>query len=216
MYKVMLADDNKFALAHFVNMIKWEDFGFTLVSSAIDGIEAWEEFCKYSPDLVITDVQMPGLSGIELAGKIKEKRQDTVVIFLSSYDEFDYARSAIDLNVREYILKQELDRALLEKKLREIKEDMDKKKEKQNKVLTSHIRTLFQTEIEELDDVYFSEYEEKEYACLIFEQDHVPEFLSGKSGVYEKEAEYKEQIPRMCNAVEAIRGADRILSLIHI
>lgn len=197
MYKVMLADDNKFALAHFVNMIKWEDFGFTLVSSAIDGIEAWEEFCKYSPDLVITDVQMPGLSGIELAGKIKEKRQDTVVIFLSSYDEFDYARSAIDLNVREYILKQELDRALLEKKLREIKEDMDKKKEKQNKVLTSHIRTLFQTEIEELDDVYFSEYEEKEYACLIFEQDHVPEFLSGKSGVYEKEADYKELIPRL-------------------
>ena len=113
MYKVMLAEDNKFALAHFVNMIKWEDFGFTLVSSAIDGIEAWEEFCKYSPDLVITDVQMPGLSGIEFAGKIKEKRQDTVVIFLSSYDEFDYARSAIDLNVREYILKQEFDFELL-------------------------------------------------------------------------------------------------------
>ena len=197
MYKVMLAEDNKFALAHFVNMIKWEDFGFTLVSSAIDGIEAWEEFCKYSPDLVITDVQMPGLSGIEFAGKIKEKRQDTVVIFLSSYDEFDYARSAIDLNVREYILKQELDCALLEKKLREIKEDMDKKKEKQNKVLTSHIRTLFQTEIEELDDIYFSEYEENEYACLIFEQDHVPEFLSGKSGVYEKEADYKELISRL-------------------
>ena len=139
MYKVMLADDNKFALAHFVNMIKWEDFGFTLVSSAIDGIEAWEEFCKYSPDLVITDVQMPGLSGIELAGKIKEKSQDTVVIFLSSYDEFDYARSAIDLNVREYILKQELDRALLEKKLREIKEDMDKKKEKQNSLKSTTI-----------------------------------------------------------------------------
>ena len=43
----------------------------------------------------------------------------------------------------------------------------------------------------------FSEYEEKEYACLIFEQDHVPEFLSGKSGVYEKEADYKELIPRL-------------------
>lgn len=201
MYKVMLADDNKFALAHFVNLIKWENFGFILVSTAIDGIEAWSEFCKYSPDLVITDVQMPGLSGIELAKKIREKQPDTIVIFLSSYDEFDYARSAIDLNVREYILKQELDDKILEKKLLEIRKDLDKKMERQEKILRSQIRTLFQTSLEEVEDICLMS-EDRRYDFFILEQDHVPEFLSEKSEIYEEEIDYKILIPKIKERIE--------------
>lgn len=130
MITIMLADDNKFALKHFAGLVNWEEFGFELIDTAIDGIEAWHKFCRLSPDVVITDVQMPGMDGRELAKRIKRTKPDTVVIFLSSYDEFDYARSAIDLSVQEYILKQELDKKTLEKKLGEIRQMIQNKKEK--------------------------------------------------------------------------------------
>ena len=117
MYRVMLADDNKFALEYFSQLVDWKKQGFELVNMSIDGVEAWNNFCHYEPDVVITDVEMPGIDGIELTEKIRAFRPETIIVFLSSYDEFDYARAAIDLNVKDYILKQELDAASLEKKL---------------------------------------------------------------------------------------------------
>ena len=64
MIRVLLADDNKSSLDYFAEMIDWERYGFQLVSTAVDGENAWMDFQKHHPQLVITDIQMPVLSGI--------------------------------------------------------------------------------------------------------------------------------------------------------
>ena len=128
LFKILLVDDNWYALNHFSNLVNWEELGFTLVGTAADGIEGMELYEKYHPDLIITDIQMPGIDGRELAQKVKSEAPDTEIIFLSSYDEFDYARAAIDLNVYEYILKPELTKEALIQKLKKIYSRISEKK----------------------------------------------------------------------------------------
>ncbi len=210
MLTIMLADDNKFALKHFAGLVNWEEFGFELIDTAIDGIEAWNKFCRLSPDVVITDVQMPGIDGRELAKRIKETKPDTVVIFLSSYDEFDYARSAIDLSVQEYILKQELDKKTLEKKLGEIRLMIQSKKEKMRKMGQGHLINCFHTPLEDLDGVLYQDIFKESFGFLIFEQDHIPEILSKKSGYTTQEADYRTLLPRIQADFADIRYLIRI------
>lgn len=205
MYTVMLADDNKFALSHFTNLVNWEELGFSLAATAVDGIEAWEKFCTCEPDLVITDIQMPGINGIQLAEKIRERSPDTVVVFLSSYDEFDYARSAISLNVWGYILKHELNKAFLEEKLCEIAKYMQGEKEKAERVLAGQIFTLFQTPLEDLDKSYFPALTNETYDFLILEQDHIPHFLAKKSSLDTEEGDYRTWIPKIKEKYGEIR-----------
>lgn len=188
---VMLADDNKFALRHFAGLVDWEQFGFQLLDTAIDGIEAWNKFCRLSPDVVITDVQMPGIDGIELVRRIREKKPETIVIFLSSYDEFDYARSAIDLSVQEYILKQELDKETFEKKLTEIGGLLQKRTEKWRKMGTGHLRTFFHAPIEEVDPAFCQEIFQDPFLFFLLEQDHIPEILKKRSGYHTEEVDYR-------------------------
>lgn len=197
MITVMLADDNRFALKHFSGLVEWKQFGFQLIDTAIDGIEAWDKFCRLSPNVVITDVQMPGMDGRELARRIKEKDPETIVIFLSSYDEFDYARSAIDLSVQEYILKQELDKATFEKKLEEIKKLLQERTEKKKKIGWGHLMTCFHTPVEDLDPDFYREIFRDEFGFLILEQDHIPDFLARLSCHTTAEADYRLLLPQI-------------------
>ena len=173
-YRVMLADDNKFALEYFSQLVDWKKQGFELVNMSIDGVEAWNNFCHYEPDVVITDVEMPGIDGIELTEKIRAFRPETIIVFLSSYDEFDYARAAIDLNVKDYILKQELDAASLEKKLKEIFETLQIKENKNKKVFTGYLQGCFQMASGEIDRELYQEVFQKNCGVFFIEQDHIP------------------------------------------
>ena len=205
MITIMLADDNKFALRHFARLVEWENFGFQLIDTAIDGIEAWNKFCRLLPDVVITDVQMPGIDGRELARRIKEKRNDTIVIFLSSYDEFDYARSAIDLSVQEYILKQELDKETLEKKLGEIRRILLERTEKKKKMGWGHLITCFHTPAEDLDLIFYQEVFKDPFGFFVLEQDHIPDKLTQMSGYETEEVNYREILPKLQTEFSKIR-----------
>ena len=189
MYRVMLADDNKFALEYFSGLVNWKSFGFTLVNTSIDGIEAWKNFCRFRPQVVIADVEMPGMDGIELAGKIREQSPETVILFLSSYDEFDYARAAIDLSVQDYILKQELDGPALEKKLRDIFRILKEREEKQEKLFVSYLKSCFQMPAGEVDGELYREELSHCGGVFFVEQDHVPQELEEILGGSTAEAE---------------------------
>ncbi|MDO4273039.1 MAG: response regulator [Eubacteriales bacterium] len=197
MLKVMLADDNKFALNHFTHLVDWGALGFQMVYGAVDGIDALGAFHRFHPDIVITDVQMPGIDGRELARRIKGEAPETMVIFLSSYDEFDYARAAIDLSVQEYILKHELNKEFLENKLREINRIFQEKEEKRNRAARVHLAACFRTPIEDLDTEFFQEVSENKFNFFVLEQDHIPDTISRIADMRTIEIEHHIWIPEL-------------------
>lgn len=121
MIKVLLIEDNKLALDYLKNLIDWESCGFKIVATAIDGEEGLKRYLRFRPQLIITDIQMPVLSGIEVAKRVREGDKDVKIIFLSSYQEFDYVRAALNFGVSDYIMKHELNEQSLIKKLAEMK-----------------------------------------------------------------------------------------------
>ena len=105
MVKVFLVEDEKFVREGIKNQIDWNAYGFNFVGEAADGELALPLIESLKPDILITDIKMPFMDGLELGRIVKDKFPDTVIIFLSGYDDFDYAQRAIHIGASEYILK---------------------------------------------------------------------------------------------------------------
>ena len=105
MVKVFLVEDEKFVREGIKNQIDWNAYGFDFVGEAADGESALPLIESLKPDILITDIKMPFMDGLELGRIVKDKFPDTVIIFLSGYDDFDYAQRAIHIGASEYILK---------------------------------------------------------------------------------------------------------------
>lgn len=97
------------------------------VNTASNGKEAWELFLKWMPDMVITDIKMPKMGGLELLQKLKASRPDVYVVMLTSYSEFEYAREAIKYQANEYVLKNEITSDVLKQILFNYQESREKK-----------------------------------------------------------------------------------------
>ena len=104
LYKLLLVDDEDDVRGRISSRIH-SDSGFQVVGKAGNGYDALELIEKLCPDIVLTDIKMPYIDGIELAKIIRRDYPMTRVAFISGYDEFDYAKQAIDLNVLSYLMK---------------------------------------------------------------------------------------------------------------
>lgn len=102
---LLIVDDEAEIRSGLRSIIPWEDYSISVIGTAVNGAEALDKIRYYEPDIVITDIQMPGMSGLELVRRAKEEQFDCSFVILSGYDEFEYARSAIRYGVREYLLK---------------------------------------------------------------------------------------------------------------
>lgn len=105
MFKLMIADDNPYILEELCNVIDWEDFDMCITGTFPNGKALLEAAMKDIPDVVLTDISMPVMNGIELATAIRKISSDVKIIFISSYADFSYAQKALQMNVSEYILK---------------------------------------------------------------------------------------------------------------
>ncbi len=105
MYTVIVVDDEWDLRKALIRKVKWDEIGFQVIGEAENGIEALELVEKLEPDLLLTDVKMPFMTGIELAREVREVRPNTQIAFLSGYDDFSYAQQAIQYNVVSYMLK---------------------------------------------------------------------------------------------------------------
>lgn len=105
MWKVMVADDETYMLEAMEKLIDWEKLGCQLVYKAKNGQELLEQIKKNTPDIIITDIKMPLVSGIQVAQYVYEYMLPTKVIILSAYAEFEYAQEAILYDVCGYIVK---------------------------------------------------------------------------------------------------------------
>ena len=114
MIKVFLVEDEAIIRRGIKNKIPWETEGFEFVGEASDGELAYPMIKKTKPDIVITDIKMPFMDGLELAAIIKKEMPDTKIIILSGYNEFEYAKTAISIGVTDYELKPISSERLLE------------------------------------------------------------------------------------------------------
>lgn len=129
MYTVIVADDEEEIRRSLIRKVDWKSIGFEVVGEAENGVEAMELVEKLEPDLLLTDVRMPFISGIELARRVREIRPTVQIAFLSGFDDFSYAQQAIQYNIISYLLKP-ISSAELTKELHVIKEKIDQKFQK--------------------------------------------------------------------------------------
>lgn len=105
MLKVVLADDEKKIILLLQKLIDWAGLGYEIVGTANDGLSALELVERQQPHLLITDVQMPGCSGLDLIRRAKEVQPDLHFIVISGYRKFEYAQNALKYGVEDYLLK---------------------------------------------------------------------------------------------------------------
>ncbi len=140
MYTIVIADDERTIRKSLIHKVDWEAIGFQVVGEAENGIEALELVEKLEPDLLLSDIKMPFVTGIELARQVREVRPMTQIAFLSGYDDFTFAQQAIQYNIISYMLKP----ITLEKITEElilIREKMEKKFAEFLSTDVIHVRT---------------------------------------------------------------------------
>lgn len=102
---ILLVDDDPHILKALTRHVGWEKLGLTIAGTAVNGNEALELFRRSTPDLVMTDVYMPGMSGLELTEALRELSPELPIIILSGYEEFENARQAMRWGVSHFLLK---------------------------------------------------------------------------------------------------------------
>ena len=144
MYTVYLADDEQLIREGLAETIPWESLRMRLVGTAEDGShalrgnaengeDALEKIENLEPDVVLTDIRMPYLDGLELIGKIREVHPSCRVVIISGHGEFTYAQSAIQLGVSDFILKP-VDVTSLCRTLGKLTRELDSERHQKNEV----------------------------------------------------------------------------------
>lgn len=105
MYKVMVVDDEKPGREILKYLIDWDKTNFTICATAKHGKDAIQQYDIVRPDLIITDIQMPVMDGLEMINKIKEINKNQEIIIVSCYEDFSYAQKAIRLGITDYLIK---------------------------------------------------------------------------------------------------------------
>ncbi|WP_219835614.1 response regulator [Paenibacillus sp. R14(2021)] len=105
MFKMLIVEDERWEREGLVDFLEWEAMGIGTVETACDGIEGLEKALALQPDIIVTDIQMPGMTGIEMAGRIREQLPQVRIVVLTGYDDFEFARGALRLGAVDYVLK---------------------------------------------------------------------------------------------------------------
>jgi two-component system response regulator YesN len=105
MYKVLLVDDERIILDGISRMVEWSSFDTELIGTARNGVEAFEFIKAQAPDIVVSDIRMPAMDGLELVAKVHDEFPHIRFVLLSGFSEFDYANRAMKFGVKHYLLK---------------------------------------------------------------------------------------------------------------
>lgn len=184
-YSVMLVDDEEEVRQAIIKKLNWEEAGFQVIAYAENGEEALELAENLRPDVIMTDIHMPFMDGLTMCRKLKSIAKNTKIIIFSGYDEFEYAREAIQLEVEEYILKP-IDAVKLKQVFERIKKSLDEEIEEKRNVerlknyyyeslpvmkeqfMGSLLEgTLEENKIEELKNLYDNELDANYYAVAV-------------------------------------------------
>lgn len=197
-YKVILVDDEAEVIDIMEAKIRWSELGFEVVGSAKNGVKALELVEKLQPDVVLTDIRMPYMDGLELSRKLNQDYPNIYIILCTGFDEFEYAKEAVHLDIKEYLLKP-ISAAELSESLMRLKENLDR--EREEKLNVRKLENYFQESLPALQSNLFislmeGRVSEEDYArfsagyqvnmkgplfcCIVFHtsENHVPEGMN--------------------------------------
>ncbi len=154
LYSVLMADDEEEVIRIIRRKINWEELGFEVCGQARNGIEALEMIDELQPDVVMTDIKMPYMDGLELVRRIQEKNLGIHTIVLSGFDEFEYVKQAISLEVEEYLLKP-IDSGEIVKVFSKVKKSLDDERDLKKNM--AYLENYYQQSIPILREGFFAE-----------------------------------------------------------
>ena len=117
MLKVFLVEDETVIREGLRDRIPWEQYGYRFVGEAADGEVALPLIRKTRPDVLITDIKMPFMDGLTVCKLVKKELPDIKIVILSGYDDFNYAKQAINIGVEDYLLKPITKNAFIERQI---------------------------------------------------------------------------------------------------
>ena len=116
MYKVLIVDDEPVIVEGLRKIVDWEKYNCVVVGTAASGKEGLEMTEKYQPDILFTDIRMPGMDGLTMIAALRSEHRNMQIVILTGYRDFEYARTALNLGVFRYLVKpskmKELDEAM--------------------------------------------------------------------------------------------------------
>lgn len=147
-YKIMFVDDEEQNLFLMEKIVDWEELGFRVCGMALDGLEGIEVFEETDPDVVFVDIRMEEMDGLTLIEELQKKGKNAVFVIVTAYDEFSYAKKAIELGAKNYLLKP-IDRQELIPMMNTIKNELDEKslQEKNSSLLKSELNNRIVTKV---------------------------------------------------------------------
>ena len=129
MYSIMIVEDEYLVRQGIASLVDYEQFGMQVIAQAENGIEAWQKFQENPADILLTDINMPQMNGLELAKLVRDQAPKCHIVFLTGYDDFDYARTAIKLGADDYLLKP-FSKDDVEEMLAKVQTKLDKERKK--------------------------------------------------------------------------------------
>lgn len=157
MLKVFLVEDESIVREGLRDNIPWEQWGYQFVGEAGDGEMALPLIQKTKPDVLLTDIKMPFMDGLSLSRLVHQEFPDMKIIIISGYDDFEYARGAIQVGAEQYLLKP-ITRAVLQKTLAELKTKIESEREQKS------YQEKFQNEVRE-----YEQFSRTDFFVRIFE-----------------------------------------------
>lgn len=232
-YKVILVDDEAEVIDMIEKKIHWNDLGFEVAGSATNGVKALELVEKLQPDVVLTDIKMPYMDGLELSRRLNREYPNIYIMLCTGFDEFEYAKEAVHLEIKEYMLKP-VNATELSESLTNLKHTLDR--EREEKLNVKKLNDYFQEVLPKLQSNFFislieGRVEKQDYerflqayqvdmkgplfGCVIFHtsENHVPEGMNPLLLSMSVEREIKQRLMNQWNCREFIYMGNTLLIL---
>ena len=232
-YKVILVDDEAEVIDMIEKKIHWNDLGFEVAGSATNGVKALELVEKLQPDVVLTDIKMPYMDGLELSRRLNREYPNIYIMLCTGFDEFEYAKEAVHLEIKEYMLKP-VNATELSESLTNLKHTLER--EREEKLNVKKLNDYFQEVLPKLQSNFFislieGRVEKRDYerflqayqvdmkgplfGCVIFHtsENHVPEGMNPLLLSMSVEREIKQRLMDQWNCQEFIYMGNTLLIL---
>lgn len=175
---VMIVDDEKLTLEDLSTIVDWEACGYKIVATVFNGKQALRKYRELHPQLILTDIRMPFMDGIEMISEIRKTDQKVSIVLLTAYEEFGYAKAAIRLGITEYLIKSEITAASMTALLRRLSTNIIQQ-DRKNKILTDRMLEQFFLSDSFSEDQDKEQFLQKMFHVLLVEQD-LPVNISGE------------------------------------